>query len=189
MRRKEAYRRQLDHPEPSSAQTVSPHHRRHAQTHQVSDPSPHRGAPRRTSPSEAQAEAGRTALGDLLGDRASAEGGCGEPARGAKHEQGLEAAPVLSDLLGPQPCAQRWALPLGLRPAPKGDFATGQHECNGRANRREMPLLERPAHAVCAQRCWMFATQRFRSVTARTRRTATAEKPSLADFCHAEQQD
>ena len=32
-------------------------------------------APRRTSPSEAQAEAGRTALGALLGDKASAEGG------------------------------------------------------------------------------------------------------------------
>ena len=32
-------------------------------------------APRRTSPSEAQAEAGRTALGAFLGDKASAEGG------------------------------------------------------------------------------------------------------------------
>ena len=32
-------------------------------------------APRRTSPSEAQAEAERTALGALLGDKASAEGG------------------------------------------------------------------------------------------------------------------
>ena len=101
-----------------------------------------------------------------MGDRASAEGGCGEPARGAKHEQGLGAAPVLSDLLGPQPCAQRWALPSGLRPAPKGGLATGQPECNGRATRRETPLLERPAHAVCAQRCWMFAMQRLRSVVA-----------------------
>jgi len=32
-------------------------------------------APRRTSPSEAQAEAERVALGALLGDKASAEGG------------------------------------------------------------------------------------------------------------------
>ena len=112
----------------------------------------HRRGTRRISSSEAQAEAERTALGAPLGDKASAEGGRGEPARGAQHEQGPGAAPFLSDLLGSQPCAQRWALPSGLRPAPKGGLATGQPECNGRATRRETPLLERPAHAVSAQR-------------------------------------
>ena len=104
-------------------------------------------AQRRTSRSEAHAEAERVVLGALLGDKASAEGGCGEPACGAKHDQGLGAAPVLSDLLGPQRCAQRWVLPLGLRPALKGDFATGQPEFNSRANRRETPLIE-PTHFV-----------------------------------------
>ena len=114
-------------------------------------------------------------LGALLGDKASAEGGCGEPACGAKHDQGLGAAPVLSDLLGPQRCAQRWVLPLGLRPAPKADFATGQPEFNSRANRRETPLIERPAHALCAKRCWMFSMQRMLSATAQPSTHALSE--------------
>ena len=122
-------------------------------------------APRRISSSEAQGEAERTALGAPLGDKASAEGGCGEPARGAQHEQGPGAAPVLSDPLGSQPCAQRWALPSGLRQAPKAGLAPGQPECNGRTTGRETPLLERPAQAVSPQRCCMFAMQRLLTST------------------------
>ncbi len=39
----------------------------------------YRRGTRRTSSSEAQAEAERTALGAPLGDKASADGGCGSP--------------------------------------------------------------------------------------------------------------
>ena len=90
--------------------------------------------------------------GRIFGGYGERRRGLREPACGAQHEQGPGAAPVLSDLLCSQPCAQRWALPSGLRPAPKGGLATGQPECNGRATRRETPLLERPAYAVSAQR-------------------------------------
>ena len=131
----------------------------------------YRRGTRRTSSSEAQAEAERAALGALLGDKASAEGGCGEPAVRAQHEQGPGAAPVLSDLLGCQPCAQRWALPSGLRPAPKGGLAAGQPKCNGWAPRRETPLLERPAHAVSAQPPWGSAPKRA-APAAQTRKPA-----------------
>ena len=55
------------------------------------------------SRSEAHSEAERVALGAPLGDKASAEGGCGEPACCAKHDQGLGAAPVLSGLLSATP--------------------------------------------------------------------------------------
>ena len=137
-------------------------------------------AQRRTSPSEAQAEAERTALGAPLGVKASAEGGCGEPAVRAQHEQGPGAAPVLSDLLGPQPCAQRWALPSGLRPAPKGGLAAGQPKCNGRATSRETPLLERPAHSDSAQRprCGDVAS----ALGAAPRRERLHRFPKLSDL-------
>ena len=126
-----------------------PHHQRHARTHQVSDYSPHRGA-RHLAKRRPKPSAKRWAR--LWGIRRAPKGVAGSPPSVRSTGRGPGAAPVLSDLLGPQPCAQRWTLPSGLRPAPKGGLAAGQPECNGRATRRETPLLERPAHAVSAQR-------------------------------------
>ena len=73
-------------------------------------------APRRTSPSEAQAEVERTALGALLGDKASAEGGlaAGQP----KCNDGSTKCetPLLER---PRPLVPS-AHAAGMRPAPSG---------------------------------------------------------------------
>jgi hypothetical protein len=63
--------RQIDRPEHLTAQTVFPHHQRHARSFPA-ERSP--AASRRTSTSAAQAEAERTALGLHCGVKASAEG-------------------------------------------------------------------------------------------------------------------
>ena len=98
MRRKEAYRWAAQ--PPRAIERTDPLAHTNNDTREARTGERSLAAQRRTSRSEAHAEAERVVLGALLGDKASAEGGCGEPACGAKHDQGLGAAPVLSDLLG-----------------------------------------------------------------------------------------
>ena len=54
----------------------------------------YRRGTRRTSSGEAQAEAERTALGAPLGDKASAEGGCGSPPAVRSTSKGQEQPPA-----------------------------------------------------------------------------------------------
>ena len=80
-------------------------------------------APRRTSPSEAQAEAGRTALGALLGDKASAEGGLatGQPKcndRATRCETPLLERP--RPRVHSAHAAGLWPAPSGQRPEESG---------------------------------------------------------------------
>ena len=103
-----------------------------------------RGA-RRTSSSEARAEAERTALGAPLGDKASAEGGCGEPARGAQHEQGPGAA--LSRAHRVRTVRAALGVALGAKASAEGGLTAEQPECNGRA--RDAPARATRPRSWC----------------------------------------
>ena len=158
MRRKEAYRQAAQPPRaiertdrfptPSTTRANPPGERSLA-------------APRRTSPSEAQAEAGRTALGALLGDKASAEGGscnwapkCNDGRPGARR-------PCLS---GPCPrvhsahAAGLWRAPSGQRPEESAAVNPRQAWPSLRLRRLQLGSLS-TAQRWHTRRAWTFIAQ------------------------------
>jgi len=131
MRRKEATRRAAQSPRaiertdrlptPSTTRANPPGERSHA-------------AERRTSPSEAQAEAERTALGALLGDKASAEGGSHDWATKVQRRATGRETPLLER---PRPRVHS-AHAAGLWPAPSGQRPEESDAIN---SRRPWPSL------------------------------------------------
>ena len=102
------YASERDGPDGRSSRSTTPSRRTHSpsshpvndtrEASRLSDLPPHRGA---LHPAQRSPEAERNALGLPLGGQGERRRGLREPADGAEHEQGPEATPVLSDLLGP----------------------------------------------------------------------------------------
>ena len=87
----------------------------------------YRRGTRRTSSSEAQPEAERAALGALLGDKASAEGGCGEPAVRAQHGHRPRSSPRLERSARLSAVRAALGVALGVKASAEGgsrDWAT-----------------------------------------------------------------